>query len=104
MGVREHKSIARTEDPEWWDVTTIHSRAAADPRGGGYGILDRDYDDRGPAGPYRRGCCAGVRGTEFIMTFFQPAAFTDAFFDQQIKLIDVELAELKQILEQAVSS
>jgi hypothetical protein len=40
-------------------------------------------------------------GTEFVMTFFQPEAFTDEFFDNQIKLVDVELSELKRLLETA---
>jgi hypothetical protein len=38
-------------------------------------------------------------GAEFTMTFFQPATFTDKFFDEQIKLVDIELAKLKQVLE-----
>jgi hypothetical protein len=39
-----------------------------------------------------------------MMTFFQPASFTDEFFDQQIKLVDIELAELKHILERGTSA
>jgi hypothetical protein len=36
-----------------------------------------------------------------MITFFQPPGFTDAFFDGQIKLVDIELARLKEILEKA---
>jgi len=34
-----------------------------------------------------------------MMTFFQPPQFTDTFFDDQIKLVDKELATLKEIPE-----
>jgi len=37
------------------------------------------------------------RGAEFMITFFQPPSF----FDEQIKLVDIELAKLKEILEAA---
>ncbi len=64
-----------------------------------YGILDHDYDDPQAKWTVPARVLANGQGTEFIMTFFQPAAFTDEFFDKQIKLVDVELAELKHILE-----
>ncbi|HLY58327.1 MAG TPA: hypothetical protein VKS60_22385 [Stellaceae bacterium] len=32
-------------------------------------------------------------------TFFRPPGFSDAFFDEQIKLVDIELAKLKELLE-----
>ncbi|MFI6493026.1 hypothetical protein [Streptomyces sp. NPDC050564] len=38
-------------------------------------------------------------GSEFMITFFQPPAFTDTFFDEQTALVDTELATLKQVLE-----
>jgi hypothetical protein len=34
-----------------------------------------------------------------MITFFQPRGFTDEFFDEQIKLVDIELAKLKELLE-----
>jgi hypothetical protein len=30
--------------------------------------------------------------------FFQPPDLTDAFFDEQIKLVDIELTKLKELL------
>ncbi len=36
-----------------------------------------------------------------MITFFQPPSFADPFFDEQIKLVDVELKALKTILEAA---
>jgi hypothetical protein len=38
-------------------------------------------------------------GAEFMITFFQPPGFTDTFFDEQIALVDIELAKLKELLE-----
>jgi hypothetical protein len=43
-------------------------------------------------------------GAEFMITFFQPPGFTDAFFDEQIALVDVELAKLRELLEAPASS
>lgn len=40
-------------------------------------------------------------GAEFMITLFQPSSFTDAFFDEQMKLVDIELAKLKEVLEEA---
>jgi hypothetical protein len=40
-------------------------------------------------------------GSLFMMTFFQPPTFTDAFFDEQTALVDKELAKLKEIIEAA---
>jgi hypothetical protein len=37
-------------------------------------------------------------GSEFMITF-QPPGFADTFFDEQIKLVDIELAKLKELLE-----
>jgi hypothetical protein len=64
------------------------------------GILDHDFIDpqaswTAPARVIRNG-----EGAEFIITFFQPPGFTDAFFDEQTKLVDIELAKLKEILEE----
>ncbi len=33
------------------------------------------------------------------MTFLQPATFSESFFDEQSKLIDIKLTRLKQTLE-----
>lgn len=34
-----------------------------------------------------------------MITFFQPPVFTDAFFDEQVAVVNTELATLKRILE-----
>jgi hypothetical protein len=35
-----------------------------------------------------------------MITFFQTPQFTDVFFDEQVSLVDKELAKLKETLEQ----
>lgn len=34
-----------------------------------------------------------------MFTFFRPRGFADAFFGEQIRLVDNELAKLKELLE-----
>jgi hypothetical protein len=41
---------------------------------------------------------ANGSGAEFMIPFFQPPDLTDAFFDEQIKLVDIELTKLKELL------
>jgi hypothetical protein len=60
------------------------------------GILDHDFEDSQANWTVPARVVANGRGAEFMMTFFQPNSFTDAFFDEQIKLVDVELATLKK--------
>jgi hypothetical protein len=64
-----------------------------------YGILDHDWHDPQASWTVSARIVANGAGTEFMMTFFQPATFSDSFFDEQIKLVDIELTRLKQILE-----
>ena len=96
------KATARTADPEWWDMTTPHGpaklRIRADAR---HGILDHDFADPQASWTVPARVVPNGGGAEFMITFFQPPAFSDAFFDEQIKLVDVELDTLKQLLEAA---
>ena len=92
--------IARADEPGWWRMTT--------PRGPGRlriaaeaarGLLDHEFvsDEAHWQVPAR--VVANGRGTLFMMTFFQPKGFADPVFDQQIALVDRELATLKSVLE-----
>jgi hypothetical protein len=96
------KSTSRTDDPDWWDMVTLHGaallRMRADAR---HGILDHDFVDRQASWTVPARVIANGGGAEFMITFFQPPSFADAFFDEQIKLVDIELAKLKEILEAA---
>ncbi|MGH8153938.1 MAG: hypothetical protein ACREP0_01670, partial [Rhodanobacteraceae bacterium] len=93
-------STRLTDDSDWWDMVTprgtarLRMRADAD-----HGILDHDFVDAQaswmvPARVIRNG-----EGAEFMITFFQPPGFTDALFDEQIQLVDAEMAKLKALLE-----
>lgn len=94
------KSTRPTKDSEWWDMMTPHGaariRMRAERR---HGILDHDFHDPQAAWTVYARVIPNGTGAEFMMTFFQPQSFTDSFFDEQIKLVDVELEKLKEILE-----
>lgn len=81
-------------------MTTLHGSARLRIRADAqFGILDHDYRDPKATWTVPSRVVSNGRGAEFMMTFFQPEAFTDAFFDEQIKLVDIELAKLKEVLE-----
>jgi Polyketide cyclase / dehydrase and lipid transport len=94
------KSTRRSADPEWWDMVTPHGaarlRMRADAR---HGILDHNFVDPQARWTVPARVVANGDGAEFMITFFQPPGFADAFFDEQIALVDIELATLKDILE-----
>jgi uncharacterized protein YndB with AHSA1/START domain len=96
------KSVAGAGASEWRDMMTPHGpaklRIRAEAR---YGILDHDWHDPQASWTVPARVVPNGDGAEFMMTFFQPPAFSDSFFDEQIKLVDIELAKLKQILEAA---
>ncbi|MGH7084700.1 MAG: SRPBCC family protein [Acetobacteraceae bacterium] len=99
-GIINVKSVRRTDDPEWWDMMTPHGaariRMRTDAR---HRILDHDWIDPQASWTVYARVIPNGGGSEFMITFFQPPGFTDAFFDEQIKLVDFELAKLKEILE-----
>lgn len=96
------KSTIPTKDPDWWDMTTPHGaarlRIRADAR---YGILDHDFVDGQASWTVPARIVPNRTGAEFMITFFQPPSFGDAFFEAQIELVDLELAQLKRVLESA---
>lgn len=94
------RSTRRTADPDWRDMVTPHGaarlRMRADAR---HGILDHDFVDAQASWTVPARVVRNGDGAKFMITFFQPPGFTDAFFDEQIKLVDIELAKLKELLE-----
>lgn len=94
------KSTTRSSDSDWWDMETPHGRGRLRMRTDArYGILDQDFVDPQASWTVPTRIVHNGNGTEFMITFFQPPNFTDAFFDEQIKLVDIELAKLKELLE-----
>jgi hypothetical protein len=88
-------------DDDWWDMTTpagpakLRIRANAE-----YGILDHDFETPDASWSVPARVVPNGTGSEFMITFFQPPHFTDAFFDDQVSFVDKELAKLKENLEQ----
>ncbi|MGP3683224.1 SRPBCC family protein [Streptomyces sp. IBSNAI002] len=94
------KAIERTGEPDWWLMATPQGPARLRIHGNAeLGILDHDYVDDQASWQVPARVVANGAGAEFMITFFQPPAFTDDFFDEQITLVDTELATLKRILE-----
>lgn len=98
-------SARREEHSQWWDVLTPHGaariRMRAEER---LGILDHDFDDPLASWTVPARVIAHGTGAQLMMTFFQPPGFTDALFDEQVALLDVELATLKALLERQAGS
>lgn len=94
------KATRRSADPDWWEMTTPHGAAKLRIRAEAKsGILDHDFVDPQASWTVPARVVPNGGGAEFMMTFFQPPGFSDAFFDEQIKLVDIELAKLKALLE-----
>ena len=94
------KSTRPASGSDWWEMKTPHGPARIRMRADRlYGILDHDFHDPQAAWTVYARVIPNGTGAEFMMTFFQPPTFTDSFFDEQIRLVDVELAKLKEILE-----
>jgi hypothetical protein len=96
------KSTQRTSDPEWWDMVTPRGTARLRMRADVHHfILDHDFVDSQASWTVPARVIPNGGGAEFMITFFQPPSFTDGFFDEQIELVDYELAKLKELLERA---
>lgn len=89
-------------DGEWWNMETPVGRAKLRIRPDETsGTLDHDFDAPDASWTVPARLVANGDGCEFIITFFQPPAFTKEFFEQQIALVDQELAKLKELMESA---
>ncbi len=63
------------------------------------GILDHDFNAPDASWTVPARVVPNADGAEFMITFYQPPSFTNDFFNQQVNLVDKELAKLKEILE-----
>jgi len=99
------KATSPSANPGWWNMTTTHGAAKLRIRAdAAQGVLDHDFVDAQASWTVPARVVRNVDGAEFMMTFFQPPSFSDRFFDEQIKLVDTELAKLKEVLEAPESS
>lgn len=96
------KEVRPRPGEDWWDMVTPHGQALlrlrSDPQ---HGILDHDFRDPQASWTVPARVVPNGAGATVMLTFFQPPDFTDAVFDAQMRLVDVELAKLKEILEAA---
>ena len=65
-----------------------------------YAILDHDFEAPDASWSVPARVVPNGTGSEFMITFYQPPHFMDVFFDEQVSLVDKELAKLKENLEQ----
>lgn len=95
------KSVKRA-DNQWWDMETTAGMARLRIRPNlEFGILDHDFNAPDAAWTVPARLVPNGSGCEFMITFFQPPAFTRKFFEEQLAVVDRELAQLKSLMESA---
>lgn len=97
-------AVSPTDDPDWWDLTT--------PRGAGLfrvladaatGVVDHEFTVQGsPVVTIPGRVLPNGAGAEFMLTLLQGPAVEDARFEAVLAGADVELAALKDVLEDLV--
>lgn len=93
-------SIAPSADAGWWDMETPHGSGQLRIRGDATtGLLDHDFRDPQAAWTVPARVVANGRGSEFLLTLFQPPSLEYDEFERQANLLDTELATLKNNLE-----
>ncbi|NUN16387.1 MAG: SRPBCC family protein [Myxococcales bacterium] len=87
-------------DDQWWDMETPGGTAKLRIRANAeFGILDHDFVAPDASWTVPARVVPNGSGCEFMITFFQPPGFTRQFFEEQVALVDKELAQLKSIME-----
>lgn len=85
---------------EWWDMETPVGQARLRIRPDlATGILDHDFHAPEASWTVPARVVPNGDGCDFIITFFQPPGFSKDFFEQQVGLVDRELAMLKHLME-----
>jgi hypothetical protein len=87
-------------DADWWEMETPAGKARLRIRpNAALGTLGHDFDapDASWTVPARE--VLNGSGSEFIITFFQPTSIAKEFFEEQVSLVDKELAQLKKLME-----
>jgi len=95
------KSVKRADD-QWWNMETPAGMAKLRIRANAeFGILDHDFNAPDASWTVPSRVVPNGSGCEFMITFFQPPAFSRQFFEEQAVLVDKELAQLKSLMESA---
>lgn len=95
------KSI-KPADGQWWDMETPAGMAKLRIRPNAeFGILDHDFNAPDASWTVPARLVPNGSGCLFMITFFQPPAFTKQLFEEQAALVDKELSQLKSLMESA---
>jgi uncharacterized protein YndB with AHSA1/START domain len=87
-------------DGEWWEMETPAGSARLRIRPNvALGTLDHDFDAPDASWTVPARVVQNGGGSEFMITFFQPTSFAKEFFEEQVSLVDNELAQLKKLME-----
>lgn len=93
------KSI-EPNDGTWWNMETPAGKAKLSIRPNAeLGILDHDFNATDASWTVPARVVSNGSGCEFMITFLQPPSFTREFFEEQVALVDRELAKLKSLME-----
>ncbi|MGW7824917.1 SRPBCC family protein [Streptomyces puniciscabiei] len=94
------RSIEPSEQPGWWNMETPHGSGQLRIRSdAATGLLDHDWRDPQAAWTVPARVVANGRGTEFLLTLFRPDTLDEEEFVDQANVLDIELANLKKLLE-----
>ncbi len=95
------KSVKPSGGP-WWDIETPAGMAKLRIRpNADLGTLDHDFNSPDASWTVPARLVANGSGCVFMITFFQPPSFSRQFFEEQVALVDKELAQLKTLMESA---
>jgi hypothetical protein len=83
----------------WHDTVTRYGKGQLKMIGNDAGLLDHLWKDEQASWTVPARVVANGQGSTFLMTFFQPPVLEDTAFDAAAKEVDVELTQLKNILE-----
>ena len=87
---------------EWWDMETPAGMAQLRIRPNAeLGTLDHDFNAPDASWTVPARVVSNGSGSELMITFFQPPSFTRQFFEEQLALVDKELAQLRSLMESA---
>jgi hypothetical protein len=84
----------------WYETVTRYGKGQLKMIGNAsLGLLDHVWKDEQASWTVPARVVPNGGGSTFLMTFFQPPVLDDAAFDAAAKEVDVELKQLKNILE-----
>jgi hypothetical protein len=83
----------------WYETVTRYGKGQLKMIGNESGLLDHLWKDEQASWTVPARVVPNGEGSTFLMTFFQPPALDDMAFDAAAKEVEMELKQLKKILE-----